>query len=67
MNENKNLIIDKDLKLVPAKQSYQVNQTSPPLYNVAKVNMNFNGLSMNKRSILGNNKTYNGDQDSNYG
>jgi hypothetical protein len=55
MNENKNLVVDKDLKLVPAKQTAQVNTTSPPLYNVAKVNMNFNGLNINKRTLLGAN------------
>jgi len=29
--------------------------------------MNFNGLNINKRTILGNNKTFNGDPESNYG
>ncbi|CDW80317.1 UNKNOWN [Stylonychia lemnae] len=66
-NENKNLIVDKDLKIVSAKQAQQSNANSPPLYNVAKVNMNFNGLNINKRTILGNNRTFNGDPDSSYG
>eukprot|EP00347_Sterkiella_histriomuscorum_P018408 403345618 len=56
-NPNINLVVNEELKIVSNSQKNKnINDNNMALYNLSKVNVNFNAHGFDKKTILGNSK-----------